>query len=214
MKIKKRTPAKQKILEILKREHKGSIKEIMEYFTISEIAVRRHLSDLEKKGYIQREITRQDIGRPYYTYQLTEKGHEIFPNKSEELLLEFLDDFESIQGKDAVNAVLAKRMEREKDHFHFHITAKDFDQRVKQFVELQNSTGFFIEYQKNENGDYELSNYHCPLLKIAEKYRQLCRNEKQVISDIFPQSHVKPTNCLAGEAPYCQWTITKPTRKE
>lgn len=210
MSFAKKTPTKQKILEILKRKNQCSIKQLMVFFSISEIAVRKHLGELEKQGFIQKEMIKQDIGRPYYLFQLTNKGHSTFPDQYEELLLEFLDDLASMKGQEAVNEVLAKRMEREKEKYVAEIRETEFQQRVDQFVQMQNKAGFILESKELANGDYELNNYHCPIVNIAEKHRQLCRNEKQVMSDLFPGSRIQPKSCQAGEAHYCQWHISKP----
>src|SRR5690625_2895462 len=113
MTMNKRTPTKQKLLNILKRDQKLTIKEIMAYFSISEIAVRRHIHELIQQGFLEKQSMKQKIGRPYYTYDLTEKGHATFPNENETLPLEILQDLEAVQGKQAVKSVLAQRMERE-----------------------------------------------------------------------------------------------------
>lgn len=213
MKIDKRTPTKQRILNILKKDHRCTIKDMMKYFSISEIAVRRHLGELEQQGFIQKKSVKQEIGRPFFVYELTEKGHLTFPNQYERLPLELLKDLESIHGKDAVNAVLAKRMEREKDFFATKIHTNDFDQKITEIVKLQNEKGFIIEYSKLPNGDYELINYNCPVINIASTYRQLCKNEKKVLSTVLPNSEVQPSSCIASSDHYCKWIITKPKNK-
>jgi len=212
MKTDKRTPTKQKILNILKKEHRCTIKEMMDYFSISEIAVRRHLGELEQQEFIKKTITKQDIGRPFYTYELTEKGHSTFPNQYESLPLELLQDLESIQGKEAVKAVLEKRMEREKDFFTSNINTDNFDQKISDIVRLQNEKGFIIEYQQLPNGDYELKNYNCPIMNIASSYQQVCKNEKTVLAEVFSNSEVQPGSCIASNDHYCKWIITKPKK--
>jgi len=117
----KRASTKDKLLNILKKDHKSTIKEIMDYFTISEIAVRRHLNELEQQGFITREEVKQEISRPYYVYLLTEKGHQTFPNQYEQLPIELLQDLEAVQGKQAVTEVLAQRLQREKAYFNERI---------------------------------------------------------------------------------------------
>ena len=45
---------KQKILDTLKKEKDVSIDDLMIHFTISEIAVRKHLKQLEADGFVQK----------------------------------------------------------------------------------------------------------------------------------------------------------------
>lgn len=201
---------KQKILNVLKKLHGANLKELMKHFSISEIAVRKHLSELEQRGFIEKEIVKQEIGRPYYAYTLTRKGHATFPNQYEQLPVELLKDLEAIHGIDVVHDVLEQKMKREKKKLTSNIQAKDFEQKVKEYIEFQNQNGFFIEYKQLENGDFELKNYHCPIENVAAAYRQICHNEKNVLSNIFHKSDVQLKKCIVKNAHYCQWKISKP----
>src|SRR5690625_4751948 len=126
----KRTPTKQKLLNILKKDHRCTIKDIMVYFTISEIAVRKHIHELEQQGFIRKISNKQDIGRPFYMYELTDKGHKTFPNQYEKLPLELLRDLEDLQGTKMVDSLLEKRMERETSFFKQEIKTEDFDDKI------------------------------------------------------------------------------------
>src|SRR5690625_7302883 len=126
----------------------------MVYFDISEIAVRKHLAELEQQGFIRRKEIKQDIGRPYYIYTLTEKGHQTFPNQFEQLPLEILQDLETSKGKQAVNDVLKQRMNREIEIFNDHIDQKTtFDEKIAEITEIQDQKSYMIEYEKNEAGN-------------------------------------------------------------
>lgn len=206
----KRTPTKQKLLNILKKDHKSTMKDIMVYFEISEIAVRKHIRELEQQGFLKKKSIKQEIGRPYYTYELTEKGHATFPNEYETLPLELLQDLESLQGEQAVKDVLAKRMQREKTQFLKAVESKDFDQQIATIMGLQDEKGFMVEYDQTVNGDYEIRNFNCPIINIASTYQQVCVNEKKVLADVFPSSKVLSKSCIATGGKFCKWTITKP----
>src|SRR5690625_1303412 len=205
----KRASTKDKLLNILKKDHKSTIKEIMDYFTISEIAVRRHLNELEQQGFITREEVKQEIGRPYYVYLLTEKGHQTFPNQYEQLPIELLQDLEAVKGKQAVTEVLAQRIQREKAYFNERIQSDDFDQKVADVARIQDEKGYMIEYEKTPEGHYEITNYNCPILNIASTYKQLCSNEKKVLSEIFSESNVISKTCIIRGDNFCKWIITK-----
>src|SRR5690625_3451177 len=117
MSMNKRTSTKQKLLNILKKDHKLTMKEIMAYFTISEIAVRRHIHELIQQGFLKKQSMKQEIGRPYYIYELTEKGHATFPNENDTLPLEILQDLEAVEGQRGVKKELASRNEPDKGAF-------------------------------------------------------------------------------------------------
>src|SRR5690625_4433499 len=213
MSMNKRTSTKQKLLNILKKDHKLTMKEIMAYFTISEIAVRRHIHELIQQGFLKKQSMKQEIWLLYYIYELIEKGHATFTNENDTLPLEILQDLESVEGPQVVKKVLAKRMERDKAEFQQTIESDCFDEKVATIVRVQEDKGFMIEYHQTPNGDYEIRNYNCPIINIASKYQQVCSNEKKVLSDVFPDSKVISESCIATGGKYCKWVITQPIEK-
>ncbi|OZU88572.1 hypothetical protein CIL03_09730 [Virgibacillus indicus] len=208
----KRTPTKQKLLNILKKDHEMMITEIMEYFTISEIAVRKHIHELVQQGFVKRKTIKQSMGRPYYVYELTKKGHDTFPNQYEKLPLELLQDLEALQGKQAVNDVLARRMERERDFFEKEIASDEFDEKIAEVARIQDEKGYMVEVEKTEEGHYEMKHFNCPISNIATEYRQVCRNEKIVFDDVFPTSEVISHSCITSGDNFCKWTIKAPKK--
>lgn len=210
MTVNKRTPTKQKLLNILKRDQKITIKEIMVYFSISEIAVRRHIHELIQQGFIKKQSMKQKIGRPYYAYELTEKGHATFPNENETLPLEILQDLEAVQGKQAVENVLARRMERERTQYFGEIESEKFEHKIAAVVKIQEAKGFMLEYDQINDGDYEIRNYNCPIINIATNYQQVCSNERKILGEVFSDSQVALESCIATGGNLCKWIITKP----
>lgn len=206
----KRTPTKQKILNILKRDSSCSVKEIMEYFNISEIAVRKHINELEQKGFINKITIKQEIGRPYYVYELTNKGHQTFPNQYEKLPLELLQDLEELHGKKAVQDLLTKRMKREESFLKKEVQSDNFDQKIADIARIQDAKGYMVEYGKQADGSYEIKNFNCPIINISSSYRQICSNEKKILENLFSDSDVIARTCITTGDHFCNWTITKP----
>lgn len=204
-----RTTTKQKLLNVLKRLHDSSMKEIMVHFSISEVAVRRHLAELIRQDFIKERIVKQEIGRPYHIYTLTVRGHGTFPNQYEQLSVELLDDLEALQGREAVQAVLLRRKIREEAEIASLIAGEDFDGKIQKIVEHQNKKGYMIEYEQKEDGNYEMKNYNCPIYNLASSYREICRNEKEMLSAVLDDSGVVSESCMTSGGNYCCWVIEK-----
>lgn len=209
--MKKRTPTKQKLLNILKKDKELIIGGIMAYFTISEIAVRKHLNELEQQGFIKKNVIKQKIGRPYYTFELTKKGHDTFPNQYEKLPIELLQDLEDLQGPQAVKKLLAKRMDRERNYFETEVLTEEFEEKIEAVARIQNEKGYMVEIDKTEEGHYEMKHFNCPISNIAFIYHQVCRNEKVVFEEVFSTSEVISHTCITKGDNYCKWTIKKPS---
>lgn len=210
----KRASTKQKILTILKKDKECTMKELMEYFTISEIAIRRHVQELEQQGFIQAKAVKQEIGRPYYCYKLTGKGHATFPNQYETLPLELLQDLEELHGKNVVEEVLEKRAEREEAMLQEQFQSKTFDEKIEELVAIQGKNGYMFDYEKTIDGHYEITNYNCPIINIASNYKQICKNEKGMLGNLFSSSEVKSHSCITNGDHFCKWIITQPDEKK
>lgn len=210
--MKKITSTKQKLLNILKKEGVSTIGEIMEGFTISEIAVRKHIHELEQQGFIKKNTVKQKLGRPYYTYELTGKGHSTFPNQYKQLPLEFLRDLEDLQGKEAVNALFTKRLEREQDEMESAVRDHSFEEKISKIANIQNEKGYMVEVDRSEDGDYVITNYNCPIANIALEYNQVCKNEQRIFEKVFPSSEIFPQTLITKGHNFCRWVIKKPER--
>lgn len=208
--MKKLAKTKQRLLNLLKKDREMTIEEIMVHFTISEIAVRKHLRELENDNYIEKTSVKQKIGRPYHLFKLTKNGHQLFPNQHEQLPLELLKDLEVIKGREAVSQLLEQRMKREKVYLTEETTSTDFAGRIAKVAEIQDDKGCMVEVQENESGDYEIIHYNCPIANIATTYHEICSNEKNMYKDVFPESEVISSSRITAGDHCCKWIIKKP----
>lgn len=204
----KRSSTKQQILNVLKKENVCTMKVIMENFTISEIAVRKHIHELESQGFVKSKSVKQEIGRPYLCYELTEKGHATFPNQYETLPVEILQDVEALLGEQAVEDVLKQRIDREQATLEKQLKTKNFDEQIKEIARLQCEKGYMVEYKKIREGHYEIKNYNCPILNIASSYSRICNHEKGMLENLLPNTKVISEACITEGDHCCQWTIT------
>ncbi|MEN2768358.1 helix-turn-helix transcriptional regulator [Ornithinibacillus xuwenensis] len=204
---------KQKLLTILKRNHVMTIEGMMEFFTISDIAVRKHIHELENQGLIRKNAIKKNIGRPAYEYELTQAGNRVFPNHYESLSVDLLKDLEELQGLDAVYSLLERRMEKEVDFFHSNNIPIDFDEKVAKVAELQEDRGYMVELEQKPDGSYEMRHFNCPIANLANAYQQVCKNEHKVFNAVFSDSYVNCVACMTSGDHYCNWTIRNPKDK-
>jgi len=205
---------KDKILHVLKINGELTIKEVMDSFTISEIAVRKHMNELIREKFISRRKNSQEIGRPFYTYFLTDKGHDTFPSQEKGMSLELLEDLEDLYGEEAVSAVLNKWKEREQDLLKREINTADFDERVNKVAKLREQLGYMVKISQSEDGDYTMKHFNCPVSSVACTYNQLCIKEKEIFKEIFNNSEVTSTSMITKGDRHCTWEIKRPKKAE
>ncbi len=86
---KKTSSTKEQILKMLKVQKRLTVGEMAEQLQITEMAVRRHLSALEREELVESTLVRQPMGRPTNVYQLSVKGHQRFPRHYQQTMLDF-----------------------------------------------------------------------------------------------------------------------------
>ncbi len=208
--MKKKLTTKDQLLLVMKKEGESTIKVIMEHFTISEIAIRRHLRELISQKFVSERSVKQEVGRPFHKYKLTSLGHDTFPNQDNSLPLEILKDVEATLGREAVSTVLKERKSRESDSYKLEVAGKAFEEQIEKVAEIQDEHGYMVEYSENADGSYNIVNYNCPVYNIASSYNEICHNEKDVLEKTFPNSTVISDSRIIDGKKNCCWTISKP----
>src|SRR5699024_9198812 len=187
---------KEKILHILKKDDEVTIKELLEYFTISEVAIRRHLNDLIRQKFVRERVVKQEIGRTVHTYALSTKGHETYPNQYQELPVEIVPDGEEMENQEAVNDVSKRLVDRDEDEIKEKTDGATFDEKIALMADVKERKGYMIEYEKLANGQYSFKNFNCPIYNVSSNYRQICHYEKDMVRNVFPGSHVVADACM------------------
>ena len=100
---------KDKILDLLKKEVQLTVAELTQHVNITDMAVRKHLSVMEKDGLIVSTEAKQPMGRPMQRYSLSQKGEQLFPKNYEGLSVDFLKDIRELYGETSVEQLFLKR---------------------------------------------------------------------------------------------------------
>src|SRR5690625_6432950 len=82
---------------------------------------------------------------------------------------------------------------------------EDIEKKKRKVAEIQDDKGCMVEVKENENGDYEIIHYNCPIANIATTYHEICKNEKNMYNDIFPESDVVSTSRITAGDHCCKW---------
>lgn len=196
--MKKEESTRQLIMSILKRNGEQTIAELAAQLHITEMAVRRHIKELEKEQLIVSFLKRQSIGRPTYTYSLTEKGKESFPRNYSDLSLGILKDIEQLSGGKLVDQVFEKRRERLYLNYSSEM-AGSFKERVESLARIQSENGYMVEYKEEKDGSFKFTEYNCPIAQVAKEYPVACQCEQELFKQLLQTDEVERKSCMAKE---------------
>lgn len=203
-----RVSTKDKILELLKKETNLTVNELSKFLGITEMAVRKHLTVLERDSLLTITEVRQPMGRPLQVYSLSSQADEKFPNSYETLTIEFLQDLEALHGEELIHLLLEKRSERQKNNYLPQMHDKNFAEKVQQLKEIQVKKGYMAELNKIDDNTYELIEYNCPIFTVAKQYKKACTCETNMFKNVLGTEDVKRVTCKTDDEDHCRFLIT------
>jgi len=193
-----------RILYWMKRKGSVTVYELSELLDITEMAVRRHLTNLERDGYVGVKIARQPVGRPLHQYYLTPLAEKWFPNKYEEFALDLLTEV-----KAAEEPVLERFYERMTDkifrQYHSAVNGQTLGERVVQLAEARQAEGLMVEVESRGSG-YALYEFHCPIAKVAPRACEVCDCERDAFARLL-DANVRLAESMARGDGRCTYLI-------
>lgn len=197
------------ILGLLKQQKQLTVMELSEQLGVTEMAVRRHLSRLEKDEVIASTLVRQHVGRPTYVYHLSQKGEDLFPKQYKELLLEMLEDLDGFEGDELVSKLLQARVERTRQHLQKRLINKGtIAARLKEIGLSQEQGGYMAAVETQAEDVFVLTKQNCPFLAVAQRYPVLCKLEESMYQELLPDAAVTTISRAAEGACSCMYKIT------
>lgn len=197
---------REKIMHMLKTHGELSAKAITDQLGITGMAVRRHLSVLEKEELIIYTTVRQTMGRPMAVYRLTEKAEDFFPKKYHTIALELLSELEGESGEEVVNHLFDLRQNSLQKRHQQLLEGKDLEGKIAALAEIQSNNGYMATWKKTSDSVFELTEYNCPIYQIANNYQHACTCELRLFESLLG-ANVERTECLASKGKKCVYRI-------
>lgn len=206
---------KQDILEYLLKKESATAQDLAETLDISRQATRRHLVDLEGEGLIERYSVRQGMGRPQYTYKLSQQGRDRFPHRYGEFAVSFLDTLVETVGEKQVGEVLRKQWERKARDYRDRLGKGSLRERMVKLVQIRQEEGYMaelhlIEANKAKNKVREkfiFAEHHCAISEVAESYPSVCGHELEMFGAVLPDCTVERTHWINNGEHTCGYLI-------
>jgi len=126
----------QAVLFYLKRRSEMTVADLCEVLGITSMAVRRHLSGLQKDGLVEARLVRQTRGRPSYKYRLTPKAESLFPSAINSFAFELLDAMYEAKGHKGVMELLQIRDEALLKSFYRFYKSFHFPKECEKWLEF------------------------------------------------------------------------------
>ncbi|QXD25417.1 transcriptional regulator [Opitutia bacterium ISCC 51] len=181
--------ARDEILHLLKTAGPQDSNSLAQKLGISAMAVRQHLYSFQKRGWVDFKEQSKPIGRPAKIWMLTEVAEQFFPDRHNDLLLNFIAGIEETLGKDKLDKVLDHRANQQVRDYKAQLDSKeDLKSKVKQLAQFRSSEGYMAEFKETETGQFLLIENHCPICRAAQNCTGLCDSELKVFQKSLGES--------------------------
>jgi len=202
---------KREILLNLRRDGEVDLETLAGRLRLSKMAVYRHVKDLEGAGLIERSAKRSGVGRPRLTLKLAPGASLIFPKAYASITCAVLEFIEKKMGREAVEAALRSRQAGVLPEYERRVRSDDLGGRVRELALVRDQEGYMAEVRGGAKGRYELFEYNCPIVAVAEKYGEACEVENELFRRVL-RADVDTTHRVVAGDHVCRFLIRPRTR--
>ena len=201
--------SKQEILLFLKKNGTTDLKTLSDQFSKTKMGILKHINALEELGYIERETEKAPKGRPKVLFKLSESSKDtLFPNNYVGLTNYFLGFIEENYGIHAVKKALRERTLDVQAEYKKNLSGKTLEEKVTSLRKLRDKDGYMAEQKNISQDSFELLEYNCPILRIADQYSFTCGLEKEMFENIL-DSNVTTSHRVIDGGNVCRFIISK-----
>lgn len=196
----------QAVLYHLRRNNEMSVAELSDALSVTSMAVRRHLSGLQKDGLVEGRLVRQSRGRPTYRYRLTAKAEGMMPSGVSTMAYELLEAVLETKGHAGVTELLTLRNDWLSRKHSPRLENLSPEERVRAVVAMFNENGFMTEWMLLPDGNYFISQQHCGVHHLATQYPQLCALEPKLMENLLGMKVTREKYMLQDD-PICGYVV-------
>jgi predicted ArsR family transcriptional regulator len=190
---------RRRILTLLKENRQLTADELAERLGISAVAVRRHLTKLERDNLVTYEEVQRGMGRPSFVYQLGEAASSFFPRRYDELAVTVLETIEELYGREAIDAVFRMRSDNVLQQYRSKVNGKTLDSRLIQLTQLREADGYMSSFIANGDGTFVLREANCPIVHVAEGCGSACDYDQALLTNLLGATVTRKSHLVSGD---------------
>jgi predicted ArsR family transcriptional regulator len=200
------------VLELLRRKGRCSAETVASDLGVTPNAVRLHISNLEREGFVVSRPERSGRGRPVLFFSLTERADSVFPKRYGQLATMVLQEVQEMGGPEALDEVFSRVAARHADAIEPALVGLDFDEKLRRVVAWIGRAGTLAEQTETSEG-VKVTIHNCPFRNTALKFPQVCTITPQLMSRLLGNA-VSQADSIHRHDPYCSFVVQRPALPE
>jgi predicted ArsR family transcriptional regulator len=197
------------VLELLRRKGHASAEAIASDLGVTPNAVRQHLTNLERDGFVSSHPERGARGRPQLLFSLTERADSVFPKRYGQLATMVLQEVRELGGEEALDVIFERVAARHAAAISPDLDGLGFEQKLNRVVAWIGRAGTLAEKTETEEG-VKVTIHNCPFRNTALKFPQVCTITPHLLSQLLGAA-VSQSDSIHRRDPYCSFVVQRPT---
>ncbi|MFM7285459.1 MAG: iron-sulfur cluster biosynthesis transcriptional regulator SufR [Cyanobium sp.] len=196
-------------LALLLRLGETTAAQLAELLGVSVQIMRRHLRGLEEEGLVASSPAPEGPGRPTNRWHLTAEGRSQFPDGGQQFALGLLESMADTLSPGTVQQLMAQQALQKAQTYRLQIGTGSLQNRLEQLVDLRRREGYVAECTQDPDGKAWLfSEFHCSVMRIAERFPCVCDQELQLIRSTFPDCQVERVHWRLEQGHSCGFRLS------
>ena len=197
------------VLELLRKKQAASAETISAELGITANAVRQHLTNLVREGFVRSEPVRRKRGRPSLLFSLTARADAVFPKRYGQLATMVLTEIQDMQGPEALDEIFRRVALRHAGAIAAEIDEEDdFDAKLERLVSWIGRAATLATTEETEDG-VQVTIHNCPFRNTALKYPQVCTITPRLLVKLL-DVQVSQEASIHRRDPYCAFLVQRP----
>src|ERR1700730_13401615 len=197
------------VLELLRRKGHASAETIAAELLVTPNAIRQHLTNLERDGFVVSSPEKRRRGRPSLLFSLTERADSVFPKRYGQLATMVLQEVQEMGGPDALDEIFARVATRHASAVEPSMVGLDFHEKLRRVVAWIGGAGTLAEQTETTEG-VKVTIHNCPFRNTALKFPQVCTITPHLISQLLGAA-VSQADSIHRHDQYCSFVVQRPT---
>lgn len=197
------------ILERLRRHTPATAESIASELGVTANAVRQHLANLERDGFVKSQPVRQQRGRPALIFSLTDLADAAFPKRYGQLASMVLTELRDMGGEEMVDEVFRRVASRHAAAIEDSLDGLDFDAKLERVVSSIARAGTLATCDERGDGGVEVAIHNCPFRNTALRFPQVCTITPHMLSNLLDAGVTQSTSIHRGDS-HCTFVVHRP----
>jgi predicted ArsR family transcriptional regulator len=204
------TSTRKAIVTLLKQHGPMDAVTLASKLSLTGMAVRQHLYELQNQQVVEYEEEARPMGRPAKIWRLTAQANRWFPNGYLQLSVDLLISIRASFGEEGLGRVLEDHKFGQKKRYQEHLSdATNLKDKLQRLSNIRMNEGYFAEVQEQEDGSTLFVQKHCPIMDAAAVCSGICRNELELFQLVLGDGvTVERVEHLLSGGSRCAFRIT------